>query len=103
MTPTEREIMFNLLSGRDVPTSPAAQAIWEAFTAAEERIQYLEHAGRSRDHEIEQILGKALGYPWYMDDQKNFPGATEQDGVCVGDHTALSLVDEAASRIKQEK
>ena len=41
--------------------------------------------------EIEQILGKALGYPWFKDDLKNFPNATETDGVCVGDHTAWSL------------
>ena len=50
-------------------------------------------------NEIEQILGKALGYPWYKDDQKNFPGATEADGVCVGDHVPESLAAEAADRI----
>lgn len=50
--------------------------------------------------EIEQILGKALGYPMRKDDQKNFPGATEADGVCVGDNTACSLANEAAKRIE---
>ena len=50
--------------------------------------------------EIEQILGKALGYPMYKDDQKNFPGATEADGVCVEDNTACSLANEAAKRIE---
>ena len=50
--------------------------------------------------EIEQILGKALGYPWYKDDPKNFPNATEADGVCVGDNTACSLANEAAKRIE---
>jgi hypothetical protein len=54
-----------------------------------------------QEHEIQQILGKALGYPWYKDDQKNFPEATEEDGVCVGDHFSLSLVDEAADRIRK--
>ena len=49
--------------------------------------------------EIEQILGKALGYPWYKDDQKNFPGATEKDGVCVGEHTAVTLAMEAADKL----
>ena len=49
---------------------------------------------------IEQVLGKALGYPWYKDDQKNFPGATEEDGVCVGGHVAYTIAAEAASRIK---
>ena len=50
--------------------------------------------------EIEQILGKALGYPWYKDDPKNFPNATEADGVCVGDHTAWSLTVCASHKIK---
>lgn len=51
--------------------------------------------------EIEQILGKALGYPWFKDDLKNFPTATEADGVCVGDHTAWSLAMCAADKIKE--
>jgi hypothetical protein len=50
--------------------------------------------------EIEQILGKALGYPWFKDDQCNFPNATEAGGVAVGDHTAWSLAMEAADKIK---
>ena len=51
--------------------------------------------------EIEQILGKTLGYPWFKDDQCNFPNATEADGVAVGDHTAWSLAMEAAEKIKE--
>lgn len=50
--------------------------------------------------EVEQILGKALGYPWYKDDQKNFPGATEADGVCIGEQVVETLAEEAAERIK---
>lgn len=50
-------------------------------------------------YRIEQTLGKALGNPWYKDDQKNFPGATEADGVCVGDSTAESLAEEAANKL----
>ena len=49
--------------------------------------------------EVEQILGKALGYPWYADDMENFPGSTEEDGVCVGDNTPASLADDAADKI----
>ena len=57
-------------------------------------------AGISRqEHEIQQALGKALGYPWYKDDPKNFPGSTEKDGVCVGDHVAETLALEAARKI----
>jgi hypothetical protein len=50
--------------------------------------------------EIEQILGKALGFPWFKDDQKNFPNTTEADGVCVGEHTAWTLAKIAADKIK---
>lgn len=49
-------------------------------------------------NECEQIAGKALGYPWYKDDQKNCPGATEADGVCVGEHVPSSVVAELARR-----
>ena len=51
-------------------------------------------------HEVTQSLGKALDYPWYKDDQNNFPGAREEDGVCVGDHVPESIADEAADKIR---
>lgn len=51
--------------------------------------------------EIDQILGKALGYPRYCDSPEIFHGATEADGVCTGEHTAVTLAMEAASRIKE--
>lgn len=54
-------------------------------------------------HECEQIAGKALGYPWYKDDQKNFPGATEADGVCVGEHVGDTIVAELAKRYEEAK
>jgi hypothetical protein len=56
---------------------------------------------KKESEEIEQILGKTLGYPWFKDDQDNFPNATEADGVAVGDHTAWSLAIEAADKIKE--
>ena len=49
--------------------------------------------------EIEQILGKVLGYPKYKNYQKSFPGAADADGVCVGDHTAVTLAMEAADKL----
>lgn len=49
--------------------------------------------------EVDQVLGKALGYPWYYWDQKNFPGTTPKDGVCTGEHVPESLLAEAAKRI----
>ncbi len=51
-------------------------------------------------YNVEQTLGKILGYPWYKDDKKNFPDATEEDGVCVGEDTIETLADRAAERIR---
>lgn len=48
---------------------------------------------------IDQVLGRALHYPRYVDDQENFPGATEEDGVCTGENTPASLAMQAAKRI----
>ena len=63
-------------------------------------ITYMDRA-RKESEEIEQILGKALGYPWFKDDTKNFPNSTEADGVCVGVETAWSLAMIAADRIRE--
>src|ERR1700675_4130095 len=54
-------------------------------------------------NEVEQVLGKALGYPRYSDDQKNFPGTTEADGVCVGENVPDFLLSEAAGKLKAPK
>jgi len=76
-----------------------------ALQAARREAAELRIAFDREDGEICQTLGKALGYPWFKDDQKNFPGATEENGVCVGDHVAASIAAEAAkaiARIKRE-
>lgn len=53
------------------------------------------------ERDIEQTLAQAIGgFPWYKDDQANFPGATEADGVCTGEHTVLTLADMAADTIR---
>lgn len=59
----------------------------------------MKKAASTINEEVCQTLGKVLNYPWLMDDQTNFPGATEVDGVCVGDHVAETLAAEAAERI----
>ncbi len=64
----------------------------------QERDAYKE-AAIKQSAEIEQILGKALGYPRYVDDQVNFPGATEADGVFVGIDTAETLADQIVARL----
>lgn len=53
------------------------------------------------DDRIAQILAKAVGgFPWYKDDQKNFPGATEENGVCIGELTAEDLANLAEKTIR---
>lgn len=66
-----------------------------------EEKQRMHRVYRDQEREIEQLLGKALGYPWYKDDQKNFPGATEEDGVCIGEHVTVTIVMEAAEKLTQ--
>lgn len=66
-----------------------------------ERIKKLEFACSEMNQKVCQSLGAALGYPWYKDDQLNFPGATEANGVCVGEHVAETIADEAARRIRE--
>lgn len=65
----------------------------------EDRLVELKFALSKQNEEICQILGIALGYPYFYKDQKNFPGTTEKDGVCVGDHVAETIAMEAAKRI----
>lgn len=69
-----------------------------SLSEAREEIERLRGAFAASNDDICQTLGKALGYPWFKDDQKNFPGATEANGVCVGDHVAESIAAEAANR-----
>lgn len=57
-------------------------------------------AYRQDMHECEQIAGRALGYPRYCDDQRNFPDATDADGVCVGEHVAPTIVAELAEKYR---
>lgn len=52
------------------------------------------------DNDICQILGKALKLMWYKDDQKNFPGTTEKDGVCTFDYVLEELAIMAAEHIE---
>ena len=90
---SEGERMFKAIS--------EAEANWlcEVLNRIESEAKDLRSRTLQEFHEIEQTLGKALGYPWFKDDQKNFPGATDADGVCVGDHVAASLAMEAADKI----
>jgi hypothetical protein len=68
-----------------------------------ERIKLLEYGIAKQNLEIEQTCGKVLDYPWFKDDQKNFPGATEKDGVCVGEHVAETIAAELARKYTEAK
>lgn len=70
----------------------------DELAAANERNLNLRTAIAKSQEEITQTCGKALGYPWYKDDQKNFPGSDETDGVCVGEHVAETIVAELADK-----
>ena len=63
------------------------------------RIAALESACAVQNDEVCQILGKALGYPGFKNNQKNFAGTTGAQGVCVGAHTAESLAEEAVAAL----
>lgn len=68
------------------------------FTVEDEN-RRVRRAHAELDWVVGQILGAALGYPWFKDDQANFPGATTADGVNVGNKTARDLAAEAAERL----
>jgi hypothetical protein len=69
----------------------------------QDRIKRLEHGIAKQNLEIEQTCGRVLDYPWFKDDQKNFPGATEKDGVCVGEHVAETIAAELARKYTEAK
>jgi len=73
------------------------------LNAAQQRIKRLRDGIAKQNLEIEQTCGKVLDYPWFKDDQKNFPGATEKDGVCVGDHVAETIAAELARKYTDAK
>lgn len=54
---------------------------------------------RRESDEVLQTLGRALRYPYFAHDQKNFPGAVLVDGVCTAAHTPTTIADEAAQTI----
>ncbi len=66
-----------------------------------DEIERLRLACTKMNDEVCQRLGKALGYPWFKDDQTNFSGATEENGVCTGEHVAESIAAEAAAEIER--
>jgi hypothetical protein len=102
-TPTKTLIQALRLLSSDIQSEDgvANAAIAEAAQRLEEqsaKIKRLRDGIAKQNLEIEQTCGKVLDYPWFKDDQKNFPGATEKDGVCVGDHVAETIAAELARK-----
>lgn len=96
-----RQAVF-LTRGRSHLRQETVDGLMAEHLGALERLRALETAYARTNAEVCQVLGKALGYPWFKDDQKNFPGATEAGGVCVGGHVAETLADEAAELIRDQ-
>jgi len=102
-TSTEKLVMALRVMAAEIQSDDgvANAALHEAALRLEqlsEKVKRLYEGILKQNQEIEQTCGKVLGYPWFKDDQKNFPGATEKDGVCVGDHVAETIVSELAKR-----
>ena len=96
-----RPYIMDVTPDASIPTYEHADVIrlWQYAHRLEAEIERLRDAYTTQVHDIEQTLGQALGYPWYKDDQVNFCGATEADGVCVGEHVPETLAAEAAAEI----
>ena len=73
----------------------------EARKLIEAKATNLRQKWIAQNYELEQILGKALGRPWFKDDQVSFPGATEADGVLVAVETVEDLAAEAATKLAE--
>lgn len=102
-TPTEKLVMALRVLATDIQSDDGVTnaALFEASLRLEqlsEKIKHLREGLLKQNQNIEQTCGKVLGYPWFKDDQKNFPGATEKDGVSVGDHVAETIVSELAKK-----
>jgi hypothetical protein len=81
-----------------VPMARTALPAWiRRARAAEAEVARLRAALLGQNHEIEQTLGKALGYP------PLYPDASPVDDgqACVGDHVAETLALEAADLIER--
>lgn len=79
---------------------PIPDALLQQLLAAAREANRLRDGLIKLEHDVQQTLGAALGYPRHVDDPANFPGATEGDGVCVGVEVAETLAIEAAEKIR---
>lgn len=95
------DIVERLIEHADQAHESGSLGWRDTMNEAAAEIEKLRAAYSNLQNDVQQTLGKVLGYPWFKDDQKNFPGATEDNGVCVGDHVAESIAVEAAAEIEK--
>lgn len=69
----------------------------DALRAENERLRLA--LSRGNDQTCQTLAMAMGGFPRYVDYQEYFPGATEADGVCVGDLVDVDLVGMAARHI----
>jgi hypothetical protein len=88
------------LSQQEMADEVCVPSSGESPTAEADRLRQV--MARINDT-ICQTLAQALGgYMWFKDDQVNFPGATEANGVLVVEQTAEDLAKLAAKRIAMQ-
>ncbi len=68
---------------------PSKDELEKENAKLQRRIKFLENAVAKENYQLEQLLGKALGYPEYPPEFD----APEGD-VCVGEHIIYTLVQE---------
>lgn len=68
-------------------------ALRQQLAEARAEVDRLRQACVKQQHDIQQVLGKALGYPAFP---QEFNAGNQ---VCVGDHIAETLADEAANKL----
>lgn len=72
----------------------------KACEAAEAEIERLREAFWEKEHNMQQLLGKALGYPNLQDSQGSIPWITKESYV-IGPNTAFSLIDEIIAKFTE--
>ncbi len=88
-----------------LPYSPLAQSdvglLLQHVAEQDAEIARLRDACVRQAREVEQTLGRALGFPRYADDPANFPEVAPDDPrVFVGEYVAETLARMAADRIR---
>lgn len=90
------------LRERNKEADEAVEQLQAELNATKAEVERLRIALAHKEEAIVQRLGKALGFPWFKDDQKNFPGATDADGIvsCFAAEEMAILAVEEIERLR---